>query len=146
MTLCLLFERIEQRKIGLHTQLKVSENAASQAPTKLGLKAGQTIAVEDAIKAMVTKSADGAAVTVAENLGGDEGEFAKLMTDKAHALGMSHTTYVKNASAISFSPLNSLALGGDMLFADFDCIFGSFRGRLHVQSTPGCLGRFCAWS
>jgi D-alanyl-D-alanine carboxypeptidase len=99
MTLYLLFERIEQRTIGLDTQLRVSENAASQAPTKLGLKAGQTIAVEDAIKAMVTKSANDAAVTVAENLGGDEGEFAKLMTDKAHALGMSHTTYV-NASGL----------------------------------------------
>ena len=57
MTLYLLFERIEQRTIGLDSQLKVSENAASQAPTKLGLKAGQTIAVDDAIKAMVTKSA-----------------------------------------------------------------------------------------
>jgi D-alanyl-D-alanine carboxypeptidase len=99
MTLYLLFERIEQRTIGLDTQLRVSENAASQAPTKLGLKAGQTIAVEDAIKAMVTKSANDAAVTVAENLGGDEGEFAKLMTHKAHALGMSHTTYV-NASGL----------------------------------------------
>ena len=99
MTLYLLFERIEQRTIGLDTQLSVSENAASQAPTKLGLKAGQTIAVEDAIKAMVTKSANDAAVTVAENLGGDEGEFAKLMTHKAHALGMSHTTYV-NASGL----------------------------------------------
>jgi D-alanyl-D-alanine carboxypeptidase len=99
MTLYLLFERIVQRTIGLDTQLRVSENAASQAPTKLGLKAGQTIAVEDAIKAMVTKSANDAAVTVAENLGGDEGEFAKLMTHKAHALGMSHTTYV-NASGL----------------------------------------------
>jgi len=99
MTLYLLFERIEQRTIGLDTQLRVSENAASQAPTRLGLKAGQTIAVEDAIKAMVTKSANDAAVTVAENLGGDEGEFAKLMTHKAHALGMSHTTYV-NASGL----------------------------------------------
>jgi D-alanyl-D-alanine carboxypeptidase len=99
MTLYLLFERIEQRTIGLDTQLRVSEKAASQAPTKLGLKAGQTIAVEDAIKAMVTKSANDAAVAVAENLGGDEGEFAKLMTHKAHALGMSHTTYV-NASGL----------------------------------------------
>ena len=48
---------------------------------------------------MVTKSSNDAAVTVAENLGGDEGEFAKLMTHKAHALGMSHTTYV-NASGL----------------------------------------------
>jgi D-alanyl-D-alanine carboxypeptidase len=99
MTLYLLFERLEERTIGLDTQLKVSENAASQAPTSLGLTPGRTIAVEDAIKAMVTKSANDAAVAVAENLSGDEGEFAKLMTDKAHALGMSHTTYV-NASGL----------------------------------------------
>jgi D-alanyl-D-alanine carboxypeptidase len=99
MTLYLLFERLEERTISLDTQLKVSENAASQAPTSLGLTSGRTIAVEDAIKAMVTKSANDAAVAVAENVGGDEGEFAKLMTDKAHALGMSHTTYV-NASGL----------------------------------------------
>ena len=99
MTLYLLFERLEERTIRLDTQLKVSENAARQAPTKLGLRPGQTIAVEDVIKAMVTKSANDAAVTIAENLGSNEDEFAKLMTDKAHALGMSHTTYV-NASGL----------------------------------------------
>jgi D-alanyl-D-alanine carboxypeptidase len=99
MTLYLLFERLEERTLSLDTQLKVSENAASQAPTSLGLTPGRTIAIEDAIKAMVTKSANDAAVAVAENLGGDETEFAKLMTDKAHSLGMSHTTYV-NASGL----------------------------------------------
>jgi D-alanyl-D-alanine carboxypeptidase len=99
MTLYLLFERLEAGKIKLDTQLKVSEHAAEQAPTKLGLKPGQTIAVEDAIKAVVTKSANDAAVAIAENLGGDEDGFAKLMTDKAHALGMSRTTYV-NASGL----------------------------------------------
>ena len=99
MTLYLLFERLEAGKVKLDTQLKVSEHAAEQAPTKLGLKPGQTIAVEDAIKAVVTKSANDAAVAIAENLGGDEEGFAKLMTDKAHALGMSRTTYV-NASGL----------------------------------------------
>ena len=99
MTLYLLFERLEERTISLDTQLRVSENAASQAPTRLGLTPGRTVAVEDAIKAMVTKSANDAAVAVAEKLSGDESEFAKLMTDKAHALGMSHTTYV-NASGL----------------------------------------------
>ncbi len=99
MTLYLLFERLDAGKIKLDTPLKVSEHAAEQAPTKLGLKPGQTIAVEDAIKAVVTKSANDAAVTIAENLGGDEDEFAKLMTQKARALGMSRTTYV-NASGL----------------------------------------------
>src|SRR5271155_3164855 len=99
MTLYLLFERIEASRIRLDTQLKVSEHAAQQAPTKLGLRPGQTIAVDDAIKAVVTKSANDAAVAIAENLGGDEDGFAKVMTDKAHALGMSRTTYV-NASGL----------------------------------------------
>ena len=77
----------------------MSEHAADQSPTKLGLKAGSTIAVEDAIKGMVTRSANDAAVVVAENLGGSESEFAKLMTRKAHALGMSSTVY-RNASGL----------------------------------------------
>ena len=99
MTLYLLFERLDAGKIKLDAPLKVSEHAAEQAPTKLGLKPGQTIAVEDAIKAVVTKSANDAAVTIAENLAGNEAEFAKLMTQKARALGMSRTTYV-NASGL----------------------------------------------
>jgi D-alanyl-D-alanine carboxypeptidase len=79
--------------------LKVSEHASEQAPTKLDLKPGQTIAVEDAIKAIVTRSANDVAVVVAENLGGSEDEFCRLMTQKAHGLGMIHTTYV-NASGL----------------------------------------------
>jgi D-alanyl-D-alanine carboxypeptidase len=99
MTLYLLFERLEAGKIKLDTPLKVSEHASEQAPTKLGLKPGQTIPVEDAIKGVVTKSANDAAAVIAENLGGSEDEFAKLMTQKARALGMSRTTYV-NASGL----------------------------------------------
>jgi D-alanyl-D-alanine carboxypeptidase len=99
MTLYLLFERLDAGKIRLDSQLSVSEHAASQSPTKLGLKPGQTISVEDAIKGIVTRSANDAAVVIAENLGGSEEAFARLMTQKAHALGMSHTTYV-NASGL----------------------------------------------
>jgi D-alanyl-D-alanine carboxypeptidase len=99
MTLYLLFERLEVGKIKLDSPLKVSERASGQAPTKLGLKPGETIAVEDAIKAIITKSANDAAVVVAENLGGDESNFAKLMTQKARALGMTRTTYI-NASGL----------------------------------------------
>jgi len=99
MTLYLLFERLEAGKLKLDSQLKVSEHAEDQAPTKLGLEDGETIQVEDAIKGMVTRSANDAAVVVAEALAGSEGEFAKLMTRKAQALGMSKTVY-KNASGL----------------------------------------------
>ena len=99
MTLYLLFEELQKGRISLDSQLEVSAHAAAQAPTKLGLRAGSTIAVENAIKAIVTKSANDMAVTVAENLAGDEGSFAQLMTQKAHALGMTHTFY-HNASGL----------------------------------------------
>jgi D-alanyl-D-alanine carboxypeptidase len=99
MTLYLLFERLESGKIALDDELKVSEHASEQAPTKLGLRPGQTIEVEDAIKGLVTRSANDAAVTIAEAIGGSEENFAKLMTRKARALGMSKTVY-HNASGL----------------------------------------------
>jgi len=99
MTLYLLFERLESGRLRLDSALKISEHASEQAPTKLGVKPGQTISVEEAIKGMVTKSANDAAVAVAESLGGDEDNFAKLMTQKARALGMARTVYV-NASGL----------------------------------------------
>ena len=99
MTLYLLFEQIETGKLRLDSSLPVSAYASSQAPSKLGLKAGQTIRVEDAIKALVTKSANDVAVVVAEAIGGGEDEFARLMTRKARALGMSQTVYA-NASGL----------------------------------------------
>ncbi len=99
MTLYLLFERLEAGRLKLESQLPVSEFASEQAPSKLGLEPGQTIAVEDAIKALVTKSANDVAVVIAEAVAGREEEFAKLMTRKARALGMSRTTY-KNASGL----------------------------------------------
>src|SRR5690349_12013856 len=74
MTLYLLFERLESGRITLDTPMEVSEEAASQAPTKLGLKPGSTLRVEDAIKGLVTKSANDAAMVIAEALGGNEDE------------------------------------------------------------------------
>ncbi|MDU6239950.1 MAG: serine hydrolase, partial [Bradyrhizobium sp.] len=99
MTLYLLFERLDSGKMKLDTEMPVSEHASEQSPTKLGLRPGQTIRVEDAIKGLVTRSANDAAVVIAEAIGGDEDEFAKMMTRKARALGMSRTTYV-NASGL----------------------------------------------
>jgi D-alanyl-D-alanine carboxypeptidase len=99
MTLYLLFEQLEAGKFKLDTPLQISARAALQPPTKLGFKANQTIIVEDAIKGMCTRSANDAAMVVGEAIGGTEEEFAKLMTEKARALGMANTTYV-NASGL----------------------------------------------
>src|SRR5476649_1133642 len=99
MTLYLLFERLDAGKMKLDTEMDVSEHASDQAPTKLDLRPGQTIHVEDAIKGLVTRSANDAAVVIAEAIAGDEGDFAKLMTHKARALGMTRTVY-RNASGL----------------------------------------------
>jgi D-alanyl-D-alanine carboxypeptidase len=99
MTLYLLFERLDAGKMKLDTEMQVSEHASDQAPTKLGLRPGQTIRVEDAIKGLVTRSANDAAVVIAEAIAGDEDDFATLMTRKARALGMTKTVY-RNASGL----------------------------------------------
>jgi len=99
MTLYLLFEQLDRGKLSLQSDLKVSAFAQRQAPSKLGVSAGDTISVEDAIKALVTRSANDVAVVIAENIGGTESNFAQLMTRKARALGMTHTVY-HNASGL----------------------------------------------
>jgi D-alanyl-D-alanine carboxypeptidase len=99
MTLYLLFEQIEQNKLHLKSRLNVSENATEKPPSKLGLQEGTTIAVEDAIKALVTRSANDVATVIAENIADEEEAFAVLMTKKARALGMTNTVF-KNASGL----------------------------------------------
>ncbi|QFI76286.1 D-alanyl-D-alanine carboxypeptidase [Bradyrhizobium betae] len=99
MTLYLLFERLDSGKMKLDTEMPVSQHAADQDPTKLNLRAGQTIRVEDAIKGLVTRSANDAAVVIAEAIAGDEDDFAQMMTRKARSLGMSKTVY-RNANGL----------------------------------------------
>src|SRR5208283_5713034 len=90
---------IYQGTMTLQTRIPISEHAAAQEPSKLGLEPGQTISVEDAIKAVVTRSANDIAVAIAEAIGHDESNFAEMMTRKAHALGMANTQY-RNASGL----------------------------------------------
>ncbi|HVX72644.1 MAG TPA: serine hydrolase [Devosia sp.] len=99
MTLYILFQELAAGNIKLTDKMPVSKWAASAQPTKLGLRAGSTITVENAIKAICTLSANDMARVVAEYIGGSESNFAKRMTSTARALGMSHTTYV-NASGL----------------------------------------------
>jgi D-alanyl-D-alanine carboxypeptidase len=99
MTLYMLFEQLERGKFKLDSPLTVSAFAARQAPSKIGFDPGETIEVEDAIKALVTKSANDVAVVVAEAIGGDQDTFGEMMTRKARSLGMSRTTF-RNASGL----------------------------------------------
>jgi len=99
MTLYMLFEAMDQGKVSKSTRIVFSRHAASMQPTKLGVPAGKSISVETAILSLVTKSANDAAAAIGEHLGGTESNFAKMMTAKAHALGMSNTTF-RNASGL----------------------------------------------
>ncbi|CAM3523893.1 D-alanyl-D-alanine carboxypeptidase [Halomonas lysinitropha] len=93
MTLYLMFEALKERRLSLNQPLPVSSYAASKPASKLYVKSGSTIPVEKAIEALVIKSANDVAVVVAEALGGSEGNFGRMMTDKARELGMTRTTF-----------------------------------------------------
>ena len=93
MTLYLTFEALSQGRLSLSTPLSVSELAAEQAPSKLGLRPGSSISTENCILAAVTLSANDCAMVLAENISGSEDEFARLMTSRAHSLGMSNTHF-----------------------------------------------------
>ncbi len=99
MTLYMLFEQLEAGRLKLDSELPVSAKAASQSPSKLNVRPGSTIEVEDAIKAIVTRSANDVAVVIGESIGGSESNFADMMTRKARALGMNSTTF-RNASGL----------------------------------------------
>ena len=99
MTLYLTFEALEQGRIRLDTRVPFSAHASAQAPTKLGVKPGNSITVEQGILGLVTLSANDAATALGELLGGSEDHFAQMMTAKAHALGMTRTTY-RNANGL----------------------------------------------
>src|SRR5512132_2338920 len=99
MTLYLLFEALDNRTVTFDERLPISEHASAQPPSKLGLMPGQSISVENAILALVTKSANDVAAAVAERLGGVESRFAWLMTAKAREIGMSRTMFA-NASCL----------------------------------------------
>lgn len=99
MTLYLVFELIEQGRLSYATRLSVSENAAGQPPSKLELSAGSTITVSEAVRALITKSANDVAVAVAEHIAGTEEKFAVLMTRKARQIGM-RTSVFRNAHGL----------------------------------------------
>jgi D-alanyl-D-alanine carboxypeptidase len=93
MTIYLTFRALRDGRITLDQKLPVSSHAANMAPTKLGLRAGQTISVRDCLLGMVTKSANDAATVVAEKLGGTESHFVESMNAQGLLLGMSHTRF-----------------------------------------------------
>ena len=129
MTLYLLFEALQKGTVSLSTTMTASAYAADQDPTKLGLGAGDALSVEDAIKALVVRSANDVAVVIAEHLAGSETAFAARMTAKARELGMTHTSFV-NASGLpddsQQTTARDLATLGRHLIADFQQFYPYF--------------------
>jgi D-alanyl-D-alanine carboxypeptidase len=99
MTLYLVFDEIEQGRLSYATKIAVSAKAASVAPSKLELEPGEQIDLIDAIKALITKSANDMAVALAEHIGGTEAGFVRMMNERAHQIGMRSTTFT-NASGL----------------------------------------------
>ncbi|MDB5373590.1 MAG: D-alanyl-D-alanine carboxypeptidase, partial [Belnapia sp.] len=142
MTVYLAFDALRDGRIGLDSVIRVSGNAASMPPSRLGLTSGMTLTVEEAILALVTKSANDAAATLGEALGGgSEERFAQMMTMKARALGMTRTTF-RNASGLpdldQVTTARDMALLGRRLMQDhpnrynyFSTPHFVFRGRTH---------------
>jgi D-alanyl-D-alanine carboxypeptidase len=142
MTVYMAFEAMRDGRLSLGTPIRVSYEAASKPPSRLGLVAGMTLTAEEAILALVTKSANDAAAALGEHLGGgSETRFAQMMTLKARALGMSRTTF-RNASGLpdldQVSTARDMALLGRRLLQDFPERYSyfstphfAFRGRTH---------------
>lgn len=132
MTLYIAFEEIERGKLSLDTMVTVSKNAASKPPSRLGLKAGQKIALRYLIRAAAIKSANDAASAIGDHIGGNEAAFAARMTRTAKALGMRNSTF-KNANGLTaqghLSSAQDMNLLGRRLFYDFPQYYNIFSRR-----------------
>jgi len=135
MTIYMAFSALDSGRLSLGDGLPVSINALNTPPTKVGLPPGGTIAVRDAIMALVTRSANDAAVALAETLAGDEATFAQQMTQKARQLGMSSTIF-RNASGLpnseQITTARDMARLAHALMRDYPHYYGIFS----VQSYP----------
>lgn len=144
MTLYIAFEAIEHGEISLDQKVTVSQNAAAEPPSKLGLKAGQKIALRYLIRAAAVKSANDAATAIGEAIGGSESAFAARMNRTAKALGMTRTTF-RNANGLTaeghMSTARDMTTLGRRLFFDYPQYYNLFSrrsadaGMKHVNST-----------
>ncbi|MCJ8140495.1 D-alanyl-D-alanine carboxypeptidase family protein [Falsirhodobacter halotolerans] len=132
MTLYIAFQHIKEGKVSLDTMITVSRNAASQPPSRLGLRAGQKIALRYLIRAAAVKSGNDAASAIGDALGGDEATFAAMMNRTAKALGMNNSTFV-NANGLTrtghMSTAHDMSILGRHLLFDFPEYYNLFSRR-----------------
>lgn len=137
MTLYLTFEAIENGVLTKNQRIPISANAQYQPPSKLGLESGNSLRVEDGILALVTRSANDAAVVLADGIAGSESRFARLMTFKARQLGMRNTHFV-NASGLhdpeQYSTARDMAILSQALMRDFPRYYKYFSTPLFVYA------------
>jgi D-alanyl-D-alanine carboxypeptidase len=143
MTLYLVFDALDSGRLKLDQHLTVSRHAAGQAPSKLGLRRGESISVHDLILALVTKSANDAAVVLAEGLADSESAFARQMTAQARKLGMKNTVF-RNASGLpnraQHTTARDIAILARALYQDFPQYYHwfstekfTYRGRTYTN-------------
>lgn len=132
LTLYIAFQAIQRGEISLDTMVTVSRNAASKPPSRLGLRAGQKIALRYLIRAAAVKSANDAASAIGDALGGDEASFAQMMNRTARALGMNSSSFV-NANGLTasghLSTARDMSTLGRRLFFDFPQYYNIFSRR-----------------
>ncbi|MCE2920948.1 MAG: D-alanyl-D-alanine carboxypeptidase [Roseomonas sp.] len=151
MTLYMVFEALRDGRTQLNSRIVMSEEAASRPPSKLGIPAGGGLTVEQAILALVTKSANDVAAAVGEHLAGSEERFAQMMTMRARSLGMTQTRF-RNASGLpdweQVTTARDMATLGRRLFTDFPNryhYFGTVHfawGRAQIRNHNRMLGDY----
>ncbi|MEP6566278.1 MAG: D-alanyl-D-alanine carboxypeptidase [Mesorhizobium sp.] len=150
MTLYLTFEALAKGRISKNTPVVFSANAAAEPPTKLGVKPGGSVTIETAILSIVTKSANDSATALGEMIGGNEANFARMMTAKARQLGMNGTVF-RNANGLpnpgQFTTAHDMAMLGIALREHFPQYYGYFSqrsflyGRQRINGHNRLLGR-----
>lgn len=129
MTLYIAFEAIQHGEISLDTQVEITRNAASEPPSKLGLRPGQKIALRYLIRAAAVKSANDAATAIGEAIGGSEAAFARRMNRTAKAMGMTRTTF-KNMHGLTenghLSTAHDMTIMGRRLLYDYPQYYNLF--------------------
>ncbi|SET56724.1 D-alanyl-D-alanine carboxypeptidase [Paracoccus homiensis] len=132
MTLYMAFTAVERGQVRLDSKFKISSNAAAEPPSKLGLKAGQSIELRYLLRAAAIKSANDAATAIGEGLAGSEDAFAQQMTQMARALGMRNTNF-RNANGLTqeghYSTAYDMTILGRHLFYDFPQYYNLFSRR-----------------
>lgn len=132
MTLYIAFEAVRRGEISMDTKVRISKNAAAEPPSKLGLKAGQRIALRYLVRAAAVKSANDAATAIGEAISGSESAFARRMNRTAKALGMTRTTF-KNANGLTeaghMSTARDMTLLGRRVLFDYPQYYNLFSRR-----------------